>query len=255
MAFPTVGDVLRQSLMELGVLAAGEPIPGDDVVDLLAKFNRLVDTWNAKDEAIYSVAFPQFTLIPGHQPHTIGPSGANFTWPVVRPKKLLGANLVLNNVSPNVSYPLRILDRDEWRVESIKALTSVSPIYLYYEPTFTEASPSGSIYLWAVPTIAWLLELELQNSLGGFTGVTQKVAWPPGYWDAAVYTLAESLVGMYATVPPTTVAFVKGKAAEHQDVIFSVNRQTPRISTSDVGVQSDHRRSGIYNWRAGYPRQ
>jgi hypothetical protein len=233
-------SICTAAAIELGAVAAGEPLSAADAAWILAKANRLLNNWNAEREAVYNSTLVPFTIVPSLNPSTIGPTGATFTV-TQRPVSIDGAVVVLTNVTPNVSQEITIRDEDWWRAQSVKAITSTFPTDLFYSPSW----PNGDIYLWPVPTVAYELQLQLRTVLASFT-LTGAVSLPPGYLDAFILTLAEEIgPGFGLAASPQTVA----SAAKARARVFANNHEPQRIMTQDAGMPSASRPD--FNYKTG----
>lgn len=226
---PTGLDYVTESLQELGVVGAVDPPSPEDAALGLNKLNRIFDNWNADKKGVYAWNFAPFTLTPNLSPHTIGPTGATFA-ATVRPSKIYGASLVLNNVTPNVNVPIRVVDEQWWLDQDVPDLATTMPTDLYYSPTW----PNGSLYFWPVPTVAYGVELLIPIVLAEVT-LASAMSLPPGYHDALVLTLAEDLAApMKIDLSPVTAA----KARRARARIFDANDPTVRLATRDAGMPS-----------------
>lgn len=232
-------DVCTAALQELGVYQPSETPAPEDLAYALAKSNRLLDNWNAERAAVYNVGFTTYTLTPMLSPHTIGPSGT-LTVPQ-RPVTVDAANLILNNVTPNVRMPLDLVNDQQWNAISVPTLETTIPTALYYSPDW----PNGALYLWPIPTIAYGLEIETRTVLSQVTLATA-ISLPPGYLDAITLSLAESLIGQYprAGVAETLIP----QAAKARARIFANNDVAPLIRTQDAGMPSSSARTETFNY-------
>lgn len=235
-----IQTLLEEALQEIGVLGAEETGDPADVSFALRKLNRLLDDWNAIREAVYGELFTSYTLTPNLQPHTIGPNSATFTV-TQRPVDLLGANLILTNVTPNVRTPITLRDSDWWGDLAVLDLTSSIPTDCYYSPAW----PNGAIYLWPIPTAAYHLELQTRVLLNAVT-LADTFWLPPGYRNAITLTLAEALApAFHATLTQGTIQ----QASQARARIFANNDQTPRLTTLDAGMPGATGQS-TFNYRS-----
>lgn len=242
----TALDLITAALQEIGANAPGENPSAAESSTGLKKLNRLVDQWNAQNLFLYSVSFVSYALTPNLQPHTIGPSGATFTV-AVRPIKIRHANLVLNNVTPNVRVPLNIRDAAWWANQRVQGITSSIPTDLFYSTDW----PLGKIYLWPVPTTAYLLELETYTILSSFAALTTTFSLPPGYEDAITYSLAESFYATFKT-PPETQVVISELARKARAAIQSLNSVPTVMGARDLGIPVDGGTARTnFEWRTG----
>lgn len=233
-------DLITAALQEINVCPAGDTPSAEDMAFGLNKLNLLLDTWATDESYVYNKDFSTYTLIPNHQPHTIGASGADFTV-TQAPVKIEAASLILTNSAPNVGIPLPIRDADWWADERIKALTSTSPTDLYY----SQASPNGKIFLWPIPTIAYKLELETWVVLNQIATIATVLNLPTGYQAALTYSLAESWPAV--TIDPMLI----GRAKNARLAVQGVNIASPRMGTVDSGMPVGGGTRSTWNFRTG----
>lgn len=239
LASVAASEVITDALFEIRMGRAGDVIAPELMAWGLGKLNRLFDRWNADPRASFNGGFASYTLTPNHQPHTIGPSGADFTV-TQRPRAILGANLILTTSSPTVRLPLALRDKRWWLDVRIRDLASSMPFDLYYDADW----PNGNLNLWPVPSSAYQVEV-LTDGVFGVLTLTDTFWLPFGYRDAVTLTLAEELApGCGQQVSPSTQA----SASAARALVFSANDDAPYLSTQDSGVPRNGGRAGGFNW-------
>jgi hypothetical protein len=234
----TVLDILTDALIEVGMLAPGEMPDGETAQWAFRKINLLLDTWAARKNFVYANTFLTYTLVPNLSPHLIGPDPVTATFTATqRPVKIVRATIILNNVTPNVEVPLTLRDEQWWMEDvTVKDLRSSQPTDLFYSPSY----PNGSLYYWPVPATAYGTRLECWVLLGQFASIQDPIggqnaaqSLPPGYRNALMLTLAETLLsgGEREANPMLTQA-----AAQARLAIFGNNTPSPRMETRDSGL-------------------
>jgi hypothetical protein len=239
-------DIIEAALMEIGVIAAGEPVSLADSAWVLQKLQRLVDRYNARLPMVYNVNFGRFTIPTNTQPITIGPNGANFDVNQ-RPQSIESVSLILTTPSnTQVELPLNKRDQDWWANNRVKTLKSNIPTDFYYSPDW----PNGSLYLWPIPTAANDLRIQTRLILAQFTQYTDQFSMPPAYWDAIVYPLAISLCPSYER---TASAELIQLSRESIKAIQVNNIASPRGVTGDAGMPGVGKH-GNFNYVSGMPK-
>ena len=234
----TIRNLVTAAFRELGVAPLSGDLPAPLASLGLSTLNRVLDSWNAQHPAAFADLYSTFTLSANTNPHTIGPSGA--TWTLTqRPVEILSLS-----VSPDgtVWVPIRLITREEYDAHTVPGLTSAYPSEAFYNPTW----PSGSLYLWPVPTSAYSVELVSRRVLAS-VALSDAWSFPPGYEDALQKTLKEEL---------TTMPMFSSSASQEQKdaarvaraVIFDGNETTPKLVTADHGMGP---RRGVFDWRSG----
>jgi hypothetical protein len=250
----TVLDLISDALIETGIQSPGDTIDSDTAQWAFRKVNYLLDTWATKKNYVYAQNLAIYTLVPNLSPHLIGPApGATFVVPQ-RPVKIVRATVILNNTpQPFVSIPLTLRDEEWWMGNTIQQLTSSQPTDLYYNPTF----PNGSLFYWPIPTTAYQTQLETWSLLSQFASITDPIGGPnttigtipPGYRNALMLSLAESLLsGAQLAANPE----LKLQAAAARAGVFGLNNTPPRMNTRDSGIPGadNDLRSTTFNYRS-----
>ena len=244
-------DIATDALFEIGVLGIDTPVPTAAQAQLCLRIaNRELDAWAALRRFVFAFTFVEYTLTPNHQPHLIGPgpglTAADFTV-TQRPVRVEGANLVLNNVTPNVDLELTPRDRAWWNAQTVKPLATSVPTDLYYEPSW----PNGALNLWPVPTFAYGLRLELWGLILQFAKITDEFSMPPAYRRAVVLTLAEKSCRSFGR--PAMPDLIKDAAQARADLQTN-NVSSPRIASADYGTQGSRGgRGSTFNYYSGMP--
>lgn len=243
-------DFCYTAALEAGIVGIENPLQPAVATYILQKLNRILDNWNADRDAVLAtdslldVNGNPLVLSPNTQPHTIGPGG---TFDVAaRPVSIEFANVVINTVSPAVTYPVTIhKSYGEWYAsQAVQKLATQYPNDVYYAATF----PLGKLYLWPVPTIAYQFQIWSRVVLAAAT-LASTLSFAPGYEDALILTMAEDLCATPAfglSLPPGLAL----KAAQSRQRVFSNNRETPTLATRDSGMPGEQG-GGYLNWRTG----
>lgn len=157
--------------------------------------------------------------------------------------------MTLSAPSSSATYniPINIRDADWWAAQRVQTLTTTYPTDLYYEPDW----PNGSLYFWPVPTTAYPVQLEIWTTLSQFTAL-ETFSLPPAYWDAVVWSLAETLLpSTAANLTPSAQQQIIMFAAKARDAIKVLNEQAPRISTGGDGLPTGTNKPS-FDWRTGF---
>lgn len=236
-----VSQIIKDAVIEIGVGRAADTFePG--LMDWgLGKMRRILDRWNATPGAKYAQVFTSYTPTIAHNPHTLGPSSAD--WSVTqRPAKILGANLVLNTVSPAVRVPINVRDEYWWLNTAVQGLSSSMVTDLYYDPRW----PNGNVNLYPIPTATYPIEL-LTDLLFDVVALTDVIWFPFAYRDALTLTLAEAMApGLGQSVSKS----LHDQATDARVTAFGQNTRSRNIRTRDAGMPGG-RRGGSYLYRTG----
>lgn len=243
----TISDIISNAMLEIGVLAAGETLSAEDAAFGLSKVNRMFDNWNTESNFIYGTLLFQGTLTANKNPHTIGPAAStpDFTVTTARPLKILGANLVLTDQTPNIFRPLKIVDDEWWMNNPVPSLATQIPYYLW--PNYSW--PTASLFLWPVPTTAYGIRLDLWTLFSSMA-LADTFTLPPGYEDAVTLSLAESLTSSYGKQPSPVLV---QQAALARGRVKSLNSEAPTMACDGAVQSMDSRPSAsIANFLSGF---
>lgn len=232
-------DIIQSAVLEAGIFAAGEPLPGPDAVWCLEKLQRIIDQWNAIRQLIFSSGFYLYTLIPNHAPHTIGPTGDFNTGAAAnyRPVNIGSASFVLNPGTSNpVDLPIMLRSKGWWAANPLKSMISSIVTDLYYDP----AQPNGNLNFFPICNAAGAVRLEMWNTLTQALKLTTQLGFVQGYWEALVLTLAVALCPSYEKQPSPILL---SRQAEAVKIILANNDPPPVIDTSGgmPGTRGDGR--------------
>jgi hypothetical protein len=224
-----IPDLLLDAAVEIRVARAGGTLEPGVAAWMLRKLNRLIDRWNATPGASFSTPFQSFTPTVSHAPHTLGPSSADWALTTGRPNKILGANVVLNTVTPNVRIPIRIRDVVWFQNQAVRLMTSSIVTDLYYE----SAWPNGLVNLWPVPTATYPIELRFDDAFTAY-GATDTFYLPSGYADAVILSLAEECANGLGQTPTDQL---HSSASDARVNAFGATLDAPRLAkTRDAGM-------------------
>jgi hypothetical protein len=234
----TALDLITDALRELRVLNAVDPPGGEDAALGLSRLNMILDDFNAERPSVYADTITTYTLTPGLNPHTIGPTGTLVT--NQRPVSIAAANILVSGLRS----PVAIRDAAWWLSIADPSFSDVRPTDLMYQPEW----PNGKIYLYGVPSAANTLEL-LSSVVLGSLAIGDTFTMPPGYQSALTLTLAEALSApMGVELSPMTAR----NAAKARARILSNNLTTPTLVTRDAGMPGARR--STFDYRTGRSR-
>lgn len=237
-----IPDVLADAAQEIRVNRAGRLEPGV-AAWMLRKLNRIIDRWNATPGASISTPLVSYTPTLNHGPHTIGPAiGADWLLTEARPNAILGANVVLNTVTPAVRFPIRIRDVEWFQDQPVQRLSSSIVTDLYYEPDW----PNGNVNLWPIPSAAYPIELRTDAAFTAY-GPTDTLYLPSAYPDAVILSLAEACA---SGLGQTASDDLKSAAAQARQMAFGATIPgPPNARTRDSGMPGGG--GGRYDYRTG----
>lgn len=256
----TALDIITDALIEIGALSPGEAANLDAEMGQWAfrKLNYLIDTWQAKAGYVYAENFQTFTVgTVGLSPYFIGPSPGSQLAVNERPVRIESAAFLLNTTGTQgpVDLPITIRDRAWWAAQETKNIQTNVITDLYYDPTW----PDGACYFWPVPNAGFQVRLQLWLNLQSYERINDNLngpgqtegTIPPGYRNALMLTLAETLCPG-AKIDPSPMLVEAAKQA--RIALLGNNAKSPRMSTQDSGMPRAGARAGTradFNWATG----
>lgn len=198
MAISTPGDICRQALRMVGVIAESESPSSETLSVCFDALNLFVDELKINRLALNYIKRETFPITSGTGTYTVGPSGTA-TGISIRPTYVQNVNFVDSALSPSQEFPLGMLMTDsEWAGVPLKDLTSPYPLRAYWNPTFT--SGLATVTFWPVPTKTTLYGVIYSGAaVAEFTTDTQSITLvlPPGWRQMLVTNLALRIAPMF----------------------------------------------------------
>lgn len=195
----TALQILNRATEITGYKDPSESLSGDDAGQFLEVLNGMVDAWNTK--RLYVVATSTVSASVSSSPVSIG---ASQTLNTARPVRIEGGYVTSGGVDSDLDW----ITSAEYDAIENKSLSSSIPTQAFYSPGL----PTGSIYLWPVPSAAVTLSVRVMTQLSSFADLSTDYTLAPGYKRALEYSLAEELHPNRITPAIARLAFGARKA-------------------------------------------
>lgn len=247
----SVDSLVKDAMRDLGCLRAGMTPSTDQLNEGQRAINQLAEMWLLDELMVYTTSIATYTLVAGTQNYIIGEgSGAAFSAP--RPIRIEYANLVLNNVTPNVRLPIELISDQQWADVRVRGISNALPTKLYYDGGFSTTTGNAIIALWPPPNAAYLLELFTWQQLTGQLNLSTGYLFPPGYTLAFRKGLACQLAPMmaiYQKIPQVLLDRLEYQYREALVAIRNYNAAAP-IMYGDPAFMGTSQR-GVWNYGIG----
>lgn len=192
----TVSEACTQALQRIGVLAANETASSTDLSTAFDVLNELQDAWAVERLLIPYTKRTTWTIAASTTSYTVG-TGATVN--VARPTFIDHVTYLDSSLTTPVEIELAPLTPDAYAGYGQKTLTSVYPVYAYYQPTY---SATGTLYLLPIPTSTTLTGvIYTPLALGEFSATSDTLTVPFGYRRFLVTNLALELAPLFGAVP------------------------------------------------------
>jgi len=228
----TVSELITASLQDLRVLQVGETVSSNDAAYALARLNDWINSLATEGLTVYSQARTTWTISTAAS-YTIGSGGVINCARPTGPMGVTNVGFQDTSVSPTIEYNLGpLLTEDAYAGIAQKALTSVYPQAMYYNPTFT--SGLGLIYLWPIPTSTTLQGvIYTPVPVAEFAAISDTISLPPGYRRFLRTGLAKELASAFdAPVTPD----LQQAAMESKADIKRANLRLVDLSSGVAGL-------------------
>lgn len=217
----TVSDLIKRAYRLIGVYSIGETPSDDEMTDGINALNSLLDSLGTSKLLIYALTLDTISITAGTSSKTIGSTGDVAS---TRPAWIDPSTYLLVS---GVSYPLTILDDQEYNGIGQKTSTSTIPNYLWYKADY----PNGTLTFWPVFSAAATLKLWSWKALTGYSSLTDTLSVPPGYEEMLTFNLACNLAPEHDSEPSV---FVQRKAANTMRAVKRANSKAPSMSLPAV---------------------
>lgn len=224
-----IQQLCTRSLVEINAASPGGSVQAEIAELALDTLNMILDQLNANDRKLVADLFSTFTITPNLNPHTIGPSGATWTYPIARPTEIFQASLILTSATAPLPYiPLTKLTTQQWQNLLTPTLASNFANYFYYDPTY----PNGSFYFWTVQQAAYQVQILTKQQLAQVTNATT-FTLPQGYWRALMLLLAQAL---YSPLRKPWTPAQEAQTNMACQEAFGLNAPNLLLATADAGM-------------------
>lgn len=230
MALTTAQDFITRVLRHCAQLRPGYVAGPELMTDVLNEWNALWSDWSLDRRLAPTVPGRVLPIVgPGYlgngRDYQIGPGAADFNVP--RPIKILKANLLLA-VTPTSRLPLAVLPwRDYGDITVLTVPATQTTTAVYYEPSF----PIGVLHFWPPVTAGPSFEYWTDGVLAPPTALNSTVAFPPGYENATVFSLAEKCQYLVTKQMGDLNPKIPGWALAARQRIINSNASNPKCAT------------------------
>lgn len=228
----TVSQLITAALQDLRVLQVGESASANDAAYGLNRLNDWINGLATEGLTVYSRVRTTWTISSASN-YTIGTGATINCARPTGPMAIENVGFQDTSVSPTIEYNLGpVLTEDAYAGIAQKALTSVYPQSVYYNPTFS--SGFGLIYLWPIPTSSTLQGvIYTQVPVDEFSALADTISLPPGYRRFLRTGLAKELASAFDSplTPDLQQAAIESKAD-----IKRANQRLMDLSSGVAGI-------------------
>jgi hypothetical protein len=228
----TVEDKIVRAFKLVSVIGNNEDADVQDIDDAFEQVNGIIEDWNINKLMSYSINKESFPLVSNKEQYTIGPSGDYAT---TRP---LDLNTIWVTDTNDISYPVHMIQSDEYDYIRQKQIQSAWPIYAFYNPTY----PNGELFVYPKPTAGYTLNYSSWAGFDYFNDKGDTVALPQGFNELLVYQLAVEICPYFSLPVPMQVEKKYNKLRHKLKAIASRTWKP----TSNTTTPSNSGRSNAY---------
>lgn len=235
-----VRDVIRFSLLKIGVLASGEDPSADQLQDAISDLSLMLDTWSTERLFISKIAQEAFNLNIAQQIYTMGPGG---DFDTARPLFIESCAIRVQYGTPEqVDIPCPMMNADEWADLSVKNTQGVFPTRMW--PNFD--STLIELNFWPIPTTVQQVYLSSWKPLANLNQADMDVLLPPGFPETIIYNLALRLCPSYGKQPDSSVVALA--TSTKAKLKTSISSQKSYLMRTDPALQPRQR---VFNYLTG----
>lgn len=233
-------ELIRRSLMLVGVLGEGENPSSDSANDALQTLNEIVDKWNV--ESLMIVNTVNITIpLNGSKKYTIGPTGDIDTLRPPSGVSLAYYNMPQQDATGPISLPVSLITEGQYNSIALKNLETSIPYCLYYN----QAYPIAEVYPYPISNTGEII-LTVSDQFLVFNSLDDIIDLPSGYVKALRYNLAVELALEYGRAMPDDVkeiavgtkSFIKSTNGSQKKVILFSDNALRRRSSSGFNIYS-----------------
>lgn len=185
------------------MVQSGHDATNTEFADGLESLNDMILSWSSLEGMQFEPEREEFAVIAGVKKYTIG---LGQTFNSTRPRKVLNAILLRNNIS----YALRIIRHRE--MDSIANGNVIAlPSRIYYRQEY----PHGTLELDYEPDQNYTLLLTALKELPQFPDLTTEIAYPGEYVRALKAALAVEIASEYGMEASNSIVSIGRSALEN----------------------------------------
>jgi hypothetical protein len=194
----TAATIINDALKEIGVLAEGDTPTATMADDALRALNRLMESLSNEQAFAYTPSLISKALT-SQVSITVGPTGD-----VVTDRPIAVESAFVDR--SNLTYPVRVVNNQQWDSIVYKTSTGSNTEVIWYEPTM----PNGIVHVWPKCT-GCTLNLRVINLVVSFATLSTTLSMPPGYEEALIKNLAVNIHPQYpaSNLSPLTIQAAK----------------------------------------------
>jgi len=193
----TAEKLIKSALRLLEVFQEGE-VPSAAVMnDGLDALNCMIDSWNTERLATYATRDQVFTWPSATATRTIGPTGNLVGYRPVQ----VDTTTYFKDTTSGVSYPIRIINQEQYNGIALKTATSTFPQYMW----INYDNPNATMTIWPIPSRALEFHIVSVDELTQPATLTTSLSLPPGYWRAYKSNLALEYCAEFGIIPSAAV--------------------------------------------------
>lgn len=197
----TTGTLIRDALLDIGVISPIDRITAEMADDGLRKLNSLLQSWSVEKLLPYSPTYETFTLSTGVASYTWGTGG---TWNTARPIEIVNMNVTV----AGSSSPLYEMQINTYYNIAVKTTQDV-PERFYFAPEY----PLAKVYLYPVPASTYTLSVNSFKPFVQYTDLTDVILLPEDYIFPLELHLAIALSPQY-DMPISQIFYAEAQKAK-----------------------------------------
>lgn len=207
----TAQTLIDRAAKWINVLSSGNSLTTNEYADALIELNGILDDWNNERLMCFAQQDETFNTIASQSVYTIGPSGAALV--TTRPVTIEEAWIIASNIT----YPVRLIDNEEYDAIPFKTSSSNWPDRANYTPTF----PNGTITMYPIPNGTYAFHMRTRIQLTAFAATSTTVSLPPGWESALSSELCIRIAPQFEKSAPVEIAKLAANSKRRLEIVNS----------------------------------
>ena len=184
-SYNTADRIIRYAMEDAGLLADGDDPTPEQYAKNTNRLNDVISLWQTQGLKLWTQVDTAVTLVSGQATYTFTPSG---DVDMIKPLRAIQGYFL---DTTNIRRSLTVLSRDEYtRLSQVTQTGEISSYFVNKKVSSLEVS------FWLVPDATAALgtaHVLLQVQIGTFTGVTDIMDFPPEWFMALRWGLADDI--------------------------------------------------------------
>lgn len=203
----TARDIVKQAMIEIGVLSTGEEPDASEMLDSIVRLNAMLKTWSA--EGLGHLEATGTVTIPANSSSGVLPTGI---------RSIYSARVIVSTTNHRQMVPY---NRSQYQMLPNK-IARGSPTVYY----LSDNGNQTTMYVWPVPTAITTIAIDYGRTIEAVTDASETIDAPQEWQEAMYLGLGARIAGMFGAtrLDPAMVADCKDRAERAYNLLLDSDR-------------------------------